>query len=290
MPAHEEHCLDSLKKYGKRFDELHRWMDEPWEVLGKKHRMYRHDPYTTPQEAKKIFGEYADHACLDHIRLDYPGYFELQHKAGMDTDFCIHWQGDKTARWCRECKFGEHEEQPCYDLWKMVRSLAAMSLTFTNNRPGKAFGNRYRLESPSLERCYLKMLQGKMSRFQLPKEDFLYVVKTGSGGMNQTPSKTRQNPFVDLLIEIITNNPDIPNGAIAVDGVRKIPRKGSEENIEHELGKESEPFYYDEKLLGPDESHYWGPPLKVETDKAEEIATRKGLWKRKIKLFFARKH
>lgn len=71
MPSHEKHCQDSLKKYGKRFDDLHSWMDETWEILGTQHRMYRHDPYTTPQEAKNIFGEYADHACLDHIVLDW---------------------------------------------------------------------------------------------------------------------------------------------------------------------------------------------------------------------------
>ncbi len=70
MPIHEPHCQDSLRKYGKRFDNMHTWMDEPCEILGKKHRMYRHDPYTTPQEAKRLFGIDAHHACLDHIILD----------------------------------------------------------------------------------------------------------------------------------------------------------------------------------------------------------------------------
>jgi len=27
MPLHEEHCQDSLRRYGKRFDELHGWMN-----------------------------------------------------------------------------------------------------------------------------------------------------------------------------------------------------------------------------------------------------------------------
>jgi hypothetical protein len=70
MPNHEEHCEDSLRRYGKTFSELHTWMDEPSTILGPNHRKYRHDPNTTPLEAKKIFGENADHACLDHIRLD----------------------------------------------------------------------------------------------------------------------------------------------------------------------------------------------------------------------------
>jgi hypothetical protein len=42
-------------------------------MLGKDHRMYRHDPYKTPLEARRMFGENADHACLDHIRLDEVG-------------------------------------------------------------------------------------------------------------------------------------------------------------------------------------------------------------------------
>ena len=70
MPSHEEHCQDSLRRYGKRFDKLHRWMDEPSTVLGPSHRKYRHDPNKTPQIAKVLFGPLADQACLDHIRLD----------------------------------------------------------------------------------------------------------------------------------------------------------------------------------------------------------------------------
>ena len=70
MPSHEERCQDSLKLYGKRFDELHRWIDEPSTMLAKGHRIHRHDPVTTPKVAKELFGEFADQACIDHIRLD----------------------------------------------------------------------------------------------------------------------------------------------------------------------------------------------------------------------------
>ena len=70
MPNHEEHCAESLKRYGKSFAELHSWMDEPSLLLGSSHRRYRHDPSVTPEEAKAIFGFNADNACLDHIRLD----------------------------------------------------------------------------------------------------------------------------------------------------------------------------------------------------------------------------
>lgn len=70
MPNHEEHCVESLKRYGKTFSEVHAWMDEPCLILGAQHRIYRHNPYVTPTEAKAIFGDLADHVCLDHIRLD----------------------------------------------------------------------------------------------------------------------------------------------------------------------------------------------------------------------------
>ena len=42
--SHQEHCKESLRKYGKTFSELHHWMDEPSTLLGKGHRVHRHDP------------------------------------------------------------------------------------------------------------------------------------------------------------------------------------------------------------------------------------------------------
>jgi hypothetical protein len=80
MPNHEEHCSESLKRYGKSFSELHSWMDEPCLILGSQHRIYRHEPLVTPMEAKAIFGEGADNACLDHIRLD-----ELESRKSITT-------------------------------------------------------------------------------------------------------------------------------------------------------------------------------------------------------------
>jgi hypothetical protein len=71
MPSHEQHCKLSLERYGKDFSGLHGWMDEPAVVIvGMTHRKFRHDIYTTPQEALKIFGEFADQACIDHIKQD----------------------------------------------------------------------------------------------------------------------------------------------------------------------------------------------------------------------------
>ncbi len=196
-------------------------MDEPYEIQGRTHRRFRHDPQTTPAEAKKLFGEFADHACIDHIRLDLNSTEQIASRT-MDTKFCGFWEGDAKSKHCRECtKPGE----PCYDLWNMVLQLAARQFVFTNYRRGKAFGNKYRIESPRGATCYLQMLQGKMSRFPLSIEDFLYVTITGKGGMNQTPSGIRQSPFVDLLLEIIATDPE---GEYAIDHVRYDPKDMSE--------------------------------------------------------------
>lgn len=70
MPDLKIHEEESLKTYGKSFTELHQWMDDSSKVFHCNHRKYRHDPQTTPLEAKKLFGENADHVCLDHIILD----------------------------------------------------------------------------------------------------------------------------------------------------------------------------------------------------------------------------
>jgi len=67
LKIHEEF---SLEKYGKKFTELHQWMDEPVKIYGPSHRRYRHNIKRTPKEAKELFGEDADLACIDHIVLD----------------------------------------------------------------------------------------------------------------------------------------------------------------------------------------------------------------------------
>ena len=140
----------------------------------------------------------------------------------MDTRFCQFWEGDEKSKHCRVCTL---PGEPCYELWKFVCQLASEQIIFTNYIRGKAFGHKYRIESPQGEVCYLQMLQGKESRFQLPMEDFLYVTITGKGGINQTPSGTRQSPFVNLLLEIIATDPE---GEYAIKMVRKDPKDISE--------------------------------------------------------------
>ncbi|MCW4009320.1 MAG: hypothetical protein NWF05_01700 [Candidatus Bathyarchaeota archaeon] len=145
-------------------------------------------------------------------------------KPEMDTNFCVHWQGDRKAKYCRICAV---EDSPCFELWRAVQALASRNFVLVNNKSGRAFGHRYRLEPPRRSPClcYIQTLQDKRAHFGLPIEDFLYVTRTGLGGMYQTPSRTKQNPFVTLILEQIGDDPQMPNGAKLIEAVRKLPRK-----------------------------------------------------------------
>ncbi len=140
----------------------------------------------------------------------------------MDTSFCVFWQGNRRAKFCRICAV---EGSSCFELWEAVKTLAERKLVLVNKKPGRAFGHKYRIEKPGKSHCYLQTLQDKMSHFGLPIEDFLYVTKTGLGGMYEAPSRTKQNPFVNLLLEQIVDNLIVPNGAELIAAVRTIPRK-----------------------------------------------------------------
>lgn len=143
-------------------------------------------------------------------------------KPEMDTSFCSYWQGDRKAKFCRICAT---EESPCYKLWAAVKLLAQRNFILVNRKPGRAFRNRYRIEKPHGNICYFQTMQGKKSHFGLPIEDFLYVTKTNRGGMYETPSRTKQNPFVELLLEQIASDQKIPYGAELILAVRAIPSK-----------------------------------------------------------------
>ncbi len=75
MPNLEEHCTNTLKRYGKEGREIHRWLDEPSRKYTGNHRQFRHDTKTI-KLAGKIFGEIfgqqmAENIALDHIMLDH---------------------------------------------------------------------------------------------------------------------------------------------------------------------------------------------------------------------------
>jgi len=76
MPNSEEHCQHSLRKYGYREEEIHRFLDEPSRKYGSSHREFRHDSQTV-KLCGKMFGEVygsrsiAENIALDHIMLDH---------------------------------------------------------------------------------------------------------------------------------------------------------------------------------------------------------------------------
>jgi hypothetical protein len=146
-------------------------------------------------------------------------------KPEMDTTFCLNWVGDRKTKHCRRCAV---EGTSCFALWTAVKHLATRRFVLVNQKPGRAKGHRYQLEPPkrSPMLCYLQTLQDKQAHFGLPIEDFLYVTKTGMGGMYQTPSRTKQQPFVGLILEQITKDPEIPLGAELIEAVWAIPQKG----------------------------------------------------------------
>jgi hypothetical protein len=146
---------------------------------------------------------------------------ENKPKPEMNPDFCIHWLGDRKSKHCRTCAV---KGTPCFMLWRAVQGFAEGGFVLVNNKPGRAFGHRYQLEPPKRNPliCYLHTLQDKHSKFGLPIEDFLYVTKTGLGGMYETPSRTKQEPFVGLILSQIAS---CPEGTELVRMVRAIPPK-----------------------------------------------------------------
>lgn len=142
-------------------------------------------------------------------------------KPEMDTGFCVNWQGDRKTKHCRVCVV---KGTPCFELWQRVQGLAEAGFVLVNRKPGRAFGHRYQLEPPKKNPmiCYVQTLQDKHAHFGLPIEDFLYVTKTGLGGMYETPSRTKQQPFVGLILSQIGG---CAEGAMLIRAIMAIPRK-----------------------------------------------------------------
>ncbi|MCK4481640.1 hypothetical protein KAU55_00325 [Candidatus Bathyarchaeota archaeon] len=205
-----------MRKYGKRFDELHSWMDEPWEILGKQHRMYRHDPYTTPREAKNLFGEYADHACSDHILLDWresPQRFDFLSKQypmrGLPAGICPRCGATL--------------------VWRRARLTGELYRGCTNYKGGCRYQERSYKRTPT--------------RLKHEKRKYVAKRKEYSSPSYSQPKKPPSD-FYDT---------------------------------------------YDIGLQGPDDSHFWGPPLKVKR-KEKRKQMEKSPLRDKIHLFFQRNH
>lgn len=71
MPKLEEHCLESIRLFGKPYTEVHVWLDAfaGSEEYGMRHRKKRHHAAGL-MEVRRIFGEEAVRAAKQHIITD----------------------------------------------------------------------------------------------------------------------------------------------------------------------------------------------------------------------------
>jgi len=70
MPKFEEHCDESERLFGKRYEEVHLWLDELfWKGLGARHRCKRHHEAGIRQVVQ-LFGEEAGKAARKHVISD----------------------------------------------------------------------------------------------------------------------------------------------------------------------------------------------------------------------------
>ena len=70
MSSFEEHCNFSELRTGKRYEELHRWMDEFQKEMGIKHREKRHS-LNDIDEVRKKWGDKGVEEFLVHVIADY---------------------------------------------------------------------------------------------------------------------------------------------------------------------------------------------------------------------------
>ena len=79
MPSRIEHIKHCVNEIGEGFDELHKWMDTPSQILrGAEHRQLRHNPLNPPAWAVTRWGlERTQEAMTLHTMLDGFGVGEL---------------------------------------------------------------------------------------------------------------------------------------------------------------------------------------------------------------------
>ena len=69
MATFEEHCQETEKKLGHRFEEVHKWLDELAPFFGPPHRAVRHNAKGVAH-CQKEWGDLAAHAAQIHIDRD----------------------------------------------------------------------------------------------------------------------------------------------------------------------------------------------------------------------------
>lgn len=69
MPEFEEHCKETEKILGKRFEDVHEFLDVFAESFGVAHRMIFHNTHGV-EVVRKFFGEESAKAAEIHIKQD----------------------------------------------------------------------------------------------------------------------------------------------------------------------------------------------------------------------------
>ncbi len=70
MVSHKEHCRISELRTGKRFEELHSWIDEYQKEMGVRHREKRHS-LNDIEEVRKRWGDEGVIEFLIHLIVDF---------------------------------------------------------------------------------------------------------------------------------------------------------------------------------------------------------------------------
>jgi hypothetical protein len=74
MATFEQHCKDCEREFGveKRYEQIHRWLDELQSIYGPYHRVFRHNTKGVEMVRAK-WGDQAAKAAEIHIRRDCNG-------------------------------------------------------------------------------------------------------------------------------------------------------------------------------------------------------------------------
>ena len=90
MPRFEYHCAESLRLFGKPYEEVHRWLDEfaGTPEYGYRHRRKRHHEDGI-RESINLFGPEAGEAARQHIISDLKeeGWTDQDHFPLNETDY-----------------------------------------------------------------------------------------------------------------------------------------------------------------------------------------------------------
>lgn len=227
MPNFEEHCESTLKKLGCRFEKVHRWMDEPSHVMGRNHRIRRHDPFKTPEMATEIFSkDYPEYkhligeAVLDHIMLDAKSGVlkkEEEPEPVRDIKDIISAYGENTVKKCQRYLDKALEIgglDIIYPAWKR-RSMLSTFLF------GRELDRRFLLEY----NCFYELMHGlikyrgefqEIERFPLFGSSVVISLrrKGYKGYVQEIRIKENEEEDLDFLSEENLEAQGIPSSAV----------------------------------------------------------------------------